>query len=70
VDVAIVEGVTETGEAAIEDTEAAVPFGEVEQEFLRSFEGATQAKAPEPVAVVEEAPAAEPVLAETAAGEN
>jgi len=61
VDEAISEGaVTEEGEVEEGDGEAAVPFGEVEQEFLRSFTENETAKA---AAAAAAAPAAESVEA-------
>ncbi|MES1228310.1 MAG: hypothetical protein ABUL72_06525, partial [Armatimonadota bacterium] len=58
----MIEGLDTSGEEAIEDTEAVVPFGDVEQEMLRSFEGAStkhqENKAEAQAEVVSEAPAA------------
>jgi small subunit ribosomal protein S2 len=62
VSIEVAEGATEaTTDAEMEEAEGVVPFGEVEQEFLRSFEGGST-KTVAPVAVVEpaEAPVAEP----------
>lgn len=74
VDESITEG-TVTGEGEGDDSEAVVPFGDVEQELLRSFESAkTEAKpvaapADAPVEAVAEAPAETPAEAPAAEGD-